>query len=274
MQLFRPVLMRKSAESAGCCRRILTATGIGTLLFVATKKGQQPCIQHGIQDIYAGWPLILRRQGSLHCGLQSSRVATRFLRRTQKRSCWDSAGFCAHWSSVVESAPKATRIEVGTSQKPCWPHKAQARAWRVDISRTRNCLHVIIRPIAQDKEMQNPAIQRDTLWQRVAHMNCERPALAPCFTTADNRLRGHVLTYRIYHKSPCRLNSMAVKLIPDKVANLIGKLGIAAMMALPSSTTRQASAALWGAFSLGIGATTVLDHSTPVPTDCTISYLS
>lgn len=83
-----------------------------------------------------------------------------------------------------------------------------------------------------------PAIQRDTIWKRVAHMNCWRPCFGALLYKRGTRRTEGSCGYptsldRIYHKSPC--NEFHGCRIPSHLVDGFGKfIGKDGLMALPS----------------------------------------
>mmetsp|Transcript_63381 Transcript_63381/g.100764 ORF Transcript_63381/g.100764 Transcript_63381/m.100764 type:complete len:206 (+) Transcript_63381:236-853(+) len=81
-----------------------------------------------------------------------------------------------------------------------------------------------------------PAIQRDTIWKKVAHTNCWRPCFgALLYKRGTRRKEGSAVTLQVWTASTTKvhaMNSMAVEFLPTwTVHKFIGTDGL---MALPS----------------------------------------
>lgn len=93
-------------------------------------------------------------------------------------------------------------------------------------------------PLGTSEIAVEPAIQRDTIWKRVAHMNCWRPCFgALLYKRGTRRTEGNcgypTSLDRIYHKSPC--NEFHGCRIPSHLLDGFGKfIGKDGLMALPS----------------------------------------
>ena len=93
-------------------------------------------------------------------------------------------------------------------------------------------------PLGTRESAVEPAIQRDTIWKRVAHMNCWRPCFGALLYKRGTRRTEGSCGYptsldRIYHKSPC--NEFHGCRIPSHLVDGFGKfIGKDDLMALPS----------------------------------------
>ena len=84
----------------------------------------------------------------------------------------------ARTCSVVESAPQATRIEMvfHLAVLPQWAQGAIRHApFPSDLKRQLARPPMLAMPMGTSEIAVEPKTQRDTIWRRVAHVNCWRP---------------------------------------------------------------------------------------------------